>query len=122
MKKYFLQIIIIVSIALILAPNFVLAASNDLLGLEIIRDELGLGTRDLRETIAMLLNQAMGLLGIIAVVVILYGGFVWMLSGGNEEKVKKAKDTMVSGIIGIVIVLTSFSLANFIINSILQAT
>jgi len=122
MKKYFLQIIIIASLALILAPNFVLAASNDLLGLEIIRDELGLGTRDLRETIAMLLNQAMGLLGIIAVVVILYGGFVWMLSGGDDEKVKKAKDTMVSGIIGIVIVLTSFSLANFIINSILQAT
>jgi len=120
-KMIKIRIILILILSLSLVPNFVLAANIDP-GFDVFRDTLGLGTKDLRETIAELINQAIGLLGIIAVMVILYGGFVWMISGGNEEKVKKAKDTMISGVIGLVIVLTSFSIANFVINSILQAT
>lgn len=104
-----------------LLPQSVFAATLDP-GFDVFKDEIGLGTRDIRLTIADLIHEAIGLLGIMAVVIILYGGFIWMISAGSDEKVKQAKDTMTSGIIGLVIVLTSYSLANFILNSLLQAT
>mgnify|MGYP001589838599 FL=1 len=64
----------------------------------------------------------MGLLGIVAVVIILAGGFLWMTAGGNEEKVEKAKSLIFSGIIGLAIILTSFAIARFVISSLTSAT
>lgn len=82
----------------------------------------GLSTRDVREVIARIINVAMGLLGIVAVVIILAGGFLWMTAGGNEEKVEKAKSLIFSGIIGLAIILTSFAIARFVISSLTSAT
>src|SRR3989339_1035773 len=65
----------------------------------------GLGTRDVRATIASIINVALGLLGIVAVVIILAGGFRWMTAGGNEENVEKAKKLIIAGVIGLAIIL-----------------
>jgi Zn-dependent protease with chaperone function len=81
----------------------------------------GLSTRDVREVVARIINVAMGLLGIVAVVIILAGGFMWMTAAGNEEKVEKAKKLIFSGIIGLAIILTSFAIAQFVIRSLVQA-
>ena len=122
MKKYLLKIIIFfIFLSLISVPVMALAANIDL-GFDVFADDIGLGTRDIRETIASLINQAIALLGVIALVVILFGGFRWMIAGGDQEKVKKAKDTLISGVIGLIIILTSYSLANFVVNSLLKAT
>ncbi len=122
MKKQLLKIIIIfIFSSLIFVPIVVSAASVNP-GFNVFENEIGLGTRDIRETIASLINQAIALLGVIALVVILFGGFRWMIAGGDEEKVKKAKDTLISGVIGLIIILTSYSLANFVVNSLLKAT
>lgn len=77
--------------------------------------EAGLGSADLTTTIANIIRTVMGFLGIIAVIIILVGGFLWMTSGGNEEKVKKAKKVLTSGVIGLVIVIAAFSIAQFVI-------
>lgn len=82
----------------------------------------GLSTRDVREVVARIINVAMGLLGIVAVVIILAGGFMWMIAGGSEEKVEKAKGLIFSGIIGLVIILTSFAIARFVISSLVAAS
>lgn len=80
--------------------------------------DAGLGDADLTTTIASIIRTVMGFLGIIAVIIILIGGFLWMTSGGNEEKVKKAKKVIVSGVIGLVIVIAAFSIASFVITQI----
>jgi len=82
----------------------------------------GLSTRDVREVIARIINVAMGLLGIVAVVIILAGGFMWMTAAGNEDKVEKAKQLIFSGIIGLAIILTSFAIARFVISSLVSAS
>lgn len=82
----------------------------------------GLSTRDVREVIARIINVAMGLLGIVAVVIMLSGGFIWMTAGGSEEKVGTAKKLIFSGIIGLALILTSFAIARFVVNSLVQAT
>lgn len=111
----------LLSISLIFLPQIVFARENAIIeGLEILEEPLGLGTKDLRLIAADLINQAIGLLGILAVGIILYAGLVWMTAGGNDEKIAKAKKITVSGLIGLVIILTSYSLANFVLTSLLN--
>lgn len=82
----------------------------------------GLGDADLVDTIAQIIRIALGFLGVIAVVIILWGGFQWMTAGGNDEKVKEAKKRIYAGIIGLVIIISAYAIASFVISSILTAT
>ena len=82
----------------------------------------GLGTKDLREGVMAIVRVLLGFLGIIAIVIILYGGFVWLTSAGNEEKVGQAKKIITAGIIGLVIIFVSYAIAEFVITQLLSAT
>lgn len=82
----------------------------------------GLGEADLVDTIAQIIRIALGFLGFIAVVIVLLGGFKWMTAGGNDEKLKKAKQLIFSGLIGLVIVISAYAIASFVIDSIISAT
>lgn len=84
--------------------------------------ETGLGTKDVRTTIAQIIKVAMGLLGIVAVVIILIGGFTWMTAGGNDDKIAEAKKWLFAGVIGLAIILSAYALASFIINNLVNAT
>ncbi len=64
-----------------------------------------------------LINVAMTFLGIIAVVIILVGGFKWMTAMGSEDNIKKAKELMSAGIIGLVIILAAWGIARFVVNT-----
>lgn len=82
----------------------------------------GLPQGDLQQSLGNLINVALGFLGIIAVVIVLYGGFKWMTAGGNDEKISEAKHLIIAGIIGLAIILSAFAITNFVISSILDAT
>lgn len=98
-------------------------AQNDIgqLGVE-FGTTTGLGTKDVRETVASIINVALGLLGIVAVVIVLAGGFTWMTAAGIEEKVDTAKKMIFSGIIGLAIILSAYAIAKFVISSLITAT
>ncbi len=81
-----------------------------------------LGNQDLRETAANLINVLLGLLGLIAVVIVLAGGFKWMTSGGNEEKTGEAKKMIGAGVIGLAIILSAWAISLFVINQLSSAT
>ena len=66
--------------------------------------------------------MALSLLGIIAVVIILAGGFKWMTAGGNEDKVGEARKMIFSGIIGLAIILSAWAIALFVLNQLNKAT
>lgn len=83
---------------------------------------IGLGTRDVRDTIASLIKTAMGLLGIVATVLVLYGGFQWMIAGGEEKKVDAAKKTIYMGIIGLLIILSAYGIASYVLTNLVSAT
>jgi hypothetical protein len=85
-------------------------------------DQTGLGQGDLKSTVADLINVALGFLGVVAVVIILFGGFKWMVAGGNDEKVAEAKRLIIAGIIGLAIILSAYAIASFVIDSIVSAT
>lgn len=74
------------------------------------------------EAISKVIKIVLGFLGIIFILLTLYAGFNWMTSAGNEEKIEKAKKTMVAAIIGITIVLMAYAITYFVIDSLLKAT
>ena len=99
--------------------------ANNAFGLSPVRDGLGdtLGTdKGLIETITGIIKIGLSLLGIIAVVIILAGGFKWMTAGGNEEKVTEARKMIISGVIGLAIIMSAFAIAQFVIGSLAQQT
>jgi hypothetical protein cdivTM_30108 len=78
------------------------------------------GANDLMGTVNIIINVVLGVLGLLAVVVIIYGGFMYTTSAGDSSKIKKAKDTIMYGVIGLVIALLAFAIVNFVVSSIFK--
>jgi hypothetical protein len=106
--------------AIFSVANFAFAATPDL-GLG-IGNTLGLSSADPKIIIVRIIQIFLGFLGLIAVSFIIYAGFLWMTAAGNEDKVDQAKKTLVSAIIGLLIILSAFAIATFILNNFLAAT
>ena len=78
----------------------------------------GKGT-DLSNAIIGIINGVVGILALVCVVVVIIGGVNYMTSSGDAGKVKKAKDTILYGIIGLVVCVLAFAIVNFVIANIL---
>lgn len=89
---------------------------------EEIGTTIGTGTADIRITIARIIRVALGFLGTLALLLVLYAGFLWMTAAGDQEKVQKAKRTLAQAVIGLVIIIAAFSITSFIISSLVRAT
>ena len=89
---------------------------------ENVASAIQLGNEDPRVLAAGVINVVLGFIGIIAVVIILLGGFKWMTAGGNEDKIGEAKGLITSGVIGLIIILMSWAIAKFVIDLLYQKT
>ncbi|MBU1132638.1 pilin [Patescibacteria group bacterium] len=101
------------------------AFAQDLdLGVDIVGQATGLGGKDtdLRATIGNIIQVALGFLGVVAVVIVLIGGFQYMIAGGSDEKAAKARKWIISGVIGLAIILSAYAITTFVISSLLTAT
>lgn len=63
-----------------------------------------------------IINALFGLLGTIFAVLIILGGFRWMTSGGNKDKVQEARELIRNAAVGLVIVLVSYAVSRFILS------
>lgn len=82
----------------------------------------GLPDKDVREVIAYIIRVVLGLLGTICVVIILYAGFLYMTSGGNEDKKEEAMAWIKGAVIGLALILMSYALSRYIITQLISAT
>lgn len=77
---------------------------------------------DPRLIVAQIIYVALGLLGTIFIVLTVYAGFLWMTAGGNEDNISKAKKILMASVIGLLIILVSYSITWFVFNAITGAT
>ena len=68
--------------------------------------------------VSIILNALFGILGLVAVVVVLIGGINMMISTGDPGRIRKSKDTLMWGLIGLVICIFASAIVNFVIGMI----
>ncbi len=116
--------------AMVIAPAMMfalpVAAQDDVLGGSSVSEDpfgkdyaegIGLqANRTPQEIAASVIQVIMTFLGIVAVVVILLGGFKWMTAAGSEDKVDEAKKLIRAGIIGLVIIIAAWAIASWVID------
>lgn len=76
-------------------------------------------TSDIPTIIGMALRGLFGVIGTIALIIFIYGGFLWMTAFGEEQKVKKGWDTMMWAGLGLVVMFGSYVAVEFILKAIL---
>ena len=81
--------------------------------------EVNGGGDDLVSSVTTILSNVIAILGLVCVVVMIIGGVNYMISSGDAGKVKKAKDTILYGLIGLVVCVLAFALVNFVLVNIL---
>lgn len=92
------------------------------LGTQEVANGISLGNKSPIATATSLINTAMIFLGLIAVCIVLLGGFKWMTAGGGEEKITEAKKLMSAGVVGIIIILSAWGAANWILTTAVNVT
>ncbi len=64
-----------------------------------------------------ILNAVFTIIGVVSVIMIILGGISYATSQGDPGKVKKGKDTILYGIIGLVVALLAFAIVNFVLGA-----
>jgi hypothetical protein len=67
-------------------------------------------------------NTALFIIGAISVLMLIYGGIRYTVSGGNEKSVTAAKNTIMYAVIGVVVALLAFALINFVLTSLISTS
>jgi hypothetical protein len=75
------------------------------------------GQGSFRQLALTIVNFFLTFLGLIAVVMIIYGGFLYVTAAGNQEKIESAKKIIMYAVIGIVVILLSFAIVNTILSA-----
>ena len=98
---------------------FTLLAANNSIGRNVNKVGDNNTDQNLWNNVSGIINAVIGVLGLVAVIVIIIGGINYMTSSGDAGKVKKAKDTILYGVIGLIICVLAFAIVNFVIGNIL---
>ena len=96
----------------------VFAQSEVTEGLDAVGGQIGLTAEDPRLIVARIIRVILGFVGVVALSVVIYGGFLYMTSGGAEDSVRKAKKVIFNGLIGLVIIILSFAITSYVITTI----
>lgn len=100
----------------------VIASAQELsLGLE-YGGSTGLASTDLRDIVVSIIRILFGLLGLAAVSIVAYAGYLWQTSQGDSTKIDTAKKILKNGLIGLAIILSSYAITEFIIRQIVGST
>lgn len=73
------------------------------------------------EIVQNIVAIAFGLLGLIAVVMIIYAGFLWLTAAGEEEKATKGKTLLFQAVIGLIIILSAYMVTYFVLRQLILA-
>lgn len=102
--------------AIVLAGNAALAQT----GTPVPRGQYS--STDLPKLISTILDWALGIAGLLAVIYIIIGGFNYITSSGNKDKVAAGKNSIIYAIIGLLVVALAFAIKSFVITRVLGGT
>jgi uncharacterized BrkB/YihY/UPF0761 family membrane protein len=66
------------------------------------------------QMIGQVVGAGLAFIGVIFLILMIYGGFIWMIARGNQQEVTKAKDLITAAVIGIIIVLAAYAITQYL--------
>lgn len=78
--------------------------------------------KSLPQIIGTIINVVLGFMGIVLLFYLIYGGFLWMTSGGDSKGVDAAKKMIQNAIIGLVIIVSSYAISSFVLGQLMSIT
>ena len=73
-------------------------------------------TKDTSGTlITSVINVMLFIIGVLSVIMIIYGGIIYVISAGDSGRVSKAKNTIMYAIVGLIVALLAYAIVNFVI-------
>jgi len=117
MKKALLSALLVVSFAFVAVPTFAQQeqpTAGQLLTGKINAQKLGLNDVDLRTNVLSGIKYLLGFVGLACVSFVIYAGIIWMTARGNEDKVAEAKGIIFNAMIGLIVVMFSYSIVYFV--------
>lgn len=125
-KKILSFIFLLAIVGIVLSPSLCLAGAKDEMIKNLSDTGLASGQENVKNdpiTITIsLVNTALGLVGLIAVVFIIYAGFLWMTAHGSSEQIEKAQGTLKNATIGLAIILLARAISWFVVDQISKAS
>jgi len=82
----------------------------------------GTGVKDLNTFIGQVIKGVLGIVGSLALVMFVYGGFTWMMAGGNSAGIEKGKQIIIWSVFGLIVIFSSYVLVKFIMADVLGLT
>lgn len=79
-----------------------------------------IGNVNIPTIIGRIIRGLIGISGVLALVMFIYGGVMWMTSAGNKDRVDKAQKTIIWSILGLIIIFSSYALVNFVLSALGQ--
>jgi len=74
-------------------------------------------TTDLAQLIGKILQAALGFVGTLFLLLMVYAGFVYMTARGDEKKVSEAKKMIVGAVVGVVIIASAYAITSFVLSA-----
>ena len=78
-------------------------------------------TSDLATIVGNIINIVLGFLGVLLLIYLVYAGFLWMTATDSKGP-DKAKEMIKNSIIGLIIIVSSFAISNFVLNALGRVT
>lgn len=86
-------------------------------GLDTTAGQAKLPTTGLPTMAGKIIGAALSLLGVVFLVLMVYGGILWMTAHGNAEQLKKSRDVIIAAIVGLIVVLMAYAITSFIMDN-----
>lgn len=109
MTKRAKKIVLIISLILLFFIDFSLVFAAQL--------DNPLGEEDPRIIIGNIIRAGLGIVGSLTLAFFIIGGFFWITSAGNDEKVKRGKDIIIWASFGLALIFFSYALVTFLLGA-----
>ncbi len=80
------------------------------------------GQKKLPVVIGRIISIALGMVGVVFLIIMIYGGFLYLTAGGNKDQVGQAVNYIKNGAIGVAIIFASYAITNFVVKGVLDAS
>jgi hypothetical protein len=125
MKRFLTSLCIALYVFVLSLPVFAADSPASLLqsGLTQTNASVGYDAKlGLTTIIGKLISLVLGVVGIVFVILAVYAGILYMTAAGDDSKVKKAKGMLIQAVIGIIIIVGAYAIANFVITQLKSVT